>query len=95
MIHHNLSVPESLTLKYLPPYSLFLNQIEAVFSIVKARIKQQLPKVNAGISQPQRKKELSENVWKTLSETNSLGIFHRHCSGILSQCLLKEAILGD
>ena len=45
----------------------------AVFSMVKAKIKQQLPKVNAGNSQ--RKQELLEIVWKTLSETNSLDQF--------------------
>ena len=35
-ILHKLSVPEGLSLKYLPPYSPFLNPIEAVLSMVNA-----------------------------------------------------------
>ena len=94
-IHHNLNVPEGLFLKYLPPYSPFLNPIESVFSVVKAKLKQCLPEINVGISQPESKKKLLEIVWKTVFQAQNFANFYRHCSSFLTRCLLKDDILGD
>ena len=88
---------EFAEIKFLPPYSPFLNPIESVFSKVKNGLKSRLDEIRCNYEQPQRMEQLVNAIPYVFMEVNSTEIhhFYQHSTSFLTKCLLKEDIMGD
>jgi transposase len=84
---------------FLPPYSPFLNPIEAAFSALKADVKQRLCALgaNIGYTQPARANILKNLISESLNviSASKCRAFYNHSSSFLVKCIQREDILGD
>jgi transposase-like protein len=99
-IHGNADLDrEEHTAVFLPPYSPFLNPIEAAFSALKAAIKERLNAIGAGIGYtlPQRRAVLQTIIAGAVDVINGskCRAFFNHSSTFLAKCIQREDILGD
>lgn len=90
---------EKHSVRYLPPYSPFLNPIEAAFSALKAEVKGSwnAPGFNKGYTYPERRDSLLEVINGSfyVITSNKCRAFYRHSFTFLAKCLQKVDILGD
>jgi transposase len=99
-IHRDVQLDnEEHSLVYLPPYSPFLNPIEAAFSALKAEVKSRwnAPGFNRGYTYPQNRDALMTIINDSLHviTANNCRAFYRHSSTFMAKCLQKLDILGD
>ena len=94
-IHYSVVTHE---LRYLPPYSPFLNPIESFFSQLKDGIKSRLRGANLeAMEQLQRREVLKQAIQSELDQLHNYDNLARysHNASFYSQCLQKATILGD
>jgi transposase len=99
-IHKNIQLdrPEH-SIRYLPPYSPFLNPIEATFSALKAEVKARWnePGFNKGYTYPERRESLLEVINSSFHviTASKCRNFYRHSFTFIAKCIQKVDILGD
>jgi hypothetical protein len=99
-IHHEINLDrDEHHIKFLPPYSPFLNPIEAAFSVLKAEVKGRMnaPGGHIGFTYPQRRETLLNIISGSLEVVtpHKCLSFFRHSSSFLAKCIEKVDILGD
>ena len=102
----NVEFDGLMEIKYLPPYSCFLNPIEGCFSVFKAFLKNHINHITnqctpaaaatAGVSLVQhRQNKLMEAVEETINRAISLQVVqanYRHSNSFLMKCVRREDI---
>jgi len=96
-IHYGLdSTPNAIEVVYLPPYSPFLNPIEAFFSVFKSNLKTLLANVSGVISYQERKRKVLEFIPRAMEiDQHTVEKFYRHSSSFNAKCISQENIMGD
>jgi transposase len=99
-IHYGVNVNlQEHSIRFLPPYSPFLNPIEAAFSALKAEVKARLsaPGFNVGYTHPERRVTLLNTITSALPvvTASKCQAFYRHSYTFLARCIQKVDILGD
>jgi hypothetical protein len=99
-IHYGVHLDrEEHIIHFLPPYSPFLNPIEAAFSSLKADVKAQLstPGFNIGYTHPARRLAIINSINRGLPviTRQKCCAFYRHSYSYLARCIQKMDILGD
>jgi len=95
-IHKNVN--SSHELKFLPPYSPFLNPIEAVFSKLKLLVRTELSKIIlVNIPQADRTILLNNIIIQMIAngEFEDLRSYYKHIETFFPDCISKEDIFGD
>jgi len=102
LIHDNASIHLDTISIYrvhnLPPYSPFLNPIEAVFSKLKRGVRKQMSEGNL-LPMTQRNRidflqtAISQELLKV--DYSDLRPYYRHCKTFLGRCIAKHNIFGD
>jgi hypothetical protein len=99
-IHHGLELDrDEHQIRYLPPYSPFLNPIEAAFSALKAEVKNKMnaPGINPGYTYPERRSFLLNTIITALPviTTPKCRSYYQHSFSFLAKCMQRVDILGD
>jgi hypothetical protein len=99
-IHHGIALnKEEHSLVYLPPYSPFLNPIEAAFSVLKTEIKSKLSSLDNPMpfTYPERRAVLQQVICSSLHVVTApkCRSFYHHSSSFYPKCIQKENIFGD
>jgi transposase len=99
-IHGNAYLDrEEHKIVFLPPYSPFLNPIEAAFSALKAAVKERLSAIGGeiGYSLPHRRMVLQNLISSAIEvvTASKCRSFFNHSTTFLAKCIQREDILGD
>lgn len=99
-IHKNIQIDNNEhSVHFLPPYSPFLNPIEAAFSAFKAEVKSRwnAPGFHGGYTYPERRAALMAMLSDCLQviTPGKIRAFYRHSSSYLAKCIQKLDIQGD
>jgi hypothetical protein len=100
IIHKNIALDRNdHTIHYLPPYSPFLNPIEAAFSCLKAEVKTRwnAPGFNNGYTYPERRAALLSVLTSSFHVVTAAKCraFYHHSASYMAKCIQKVDILGD
>jgi hypothetical protein len=100
IIHKDIALDRAEhTIRYLPPYSPFLNPIEAAFSAFKADVKARwnAPGFIKGYAYPECRSALISVLESSLNVITAVKCraFYRHSSSYMAKCIQKTDILGD
>jgi len=95
-IHKNVNSTHEM--KYLPPYSPFLNPIEAVFSKLKLLVRTKLSKMPLiSIPKPERTDLLNNLISEMVGNGDFLDLrkYYKHIEKFFPRCISKDDIFGD
>lgn len=91
------NLPGNITLRWLPPYSPFLNIVENCFSMWKSRVKRQLAECRSQIlsSSHDERTAILSNIAEQCASVSSeeASSFFRHLQSYLPKCFTRENIL--